>query len=323
VNQVQIQPGHIARHTPQGAGSQGRGAAVIDVAQDLLLRYLTDIGLAEKLVFKGGTALRKFYAGNAGRFSLDLDFSVANIYDIANDVMSEFVVAVSGLKLGPFTYDMIERRGKWSVSYSHPFSGADYGLSSKVDMSPPPWLSPIKLNWIPLPIHKQYGEPPLPKFQVVRLEESIAEKIARLNWTTTARDMYDLSWVMSTTAISTKLDIGLIRRLSVLKIWVDTHGVHGGSSFWKQGHESYPFDPEKWLRKRSSADFDTDDIGALAVPPPTFDELSITISKAYAFLLDLNEKELIIAVARGQDRSLVLQELRDLPGGKFSDICLY
>ena len=81
MNQVQIQPGHIARHTPQGAGSQGRGAAIIDVAQDLLLRHLTDIGLAEKLVFKGGTSLRKFYAGNAGRFSLDLDFSIANIYD--------------------------------------------------------------------------------------------------------------------------------------------------------------------------------------------------------------------------------------------------
>ncbi|WP_186242147.1 nucleotidyl transferase AbiEii/AbiGii toxin family protein [Mycobacterium simulans] len=27
------------------------------------------------LVFKGGTALRKFRAGNAGRFSTDLDFS--------------------------------------------------------------------------------------------------------------------------------------------------------------------------------------------------------------------------------------------------------
>ena len=47
MRQIQIQPGHIARHTPQGAGAQGRGAAIIDVAQDLLLRHLSEIGLTE------------------------------------------------------------------------------------------------------------------------------------------------------------------------------------------------------------------------------------------------------------------------------------
>lgn len=35
--------------------------------------------LLDELVFKGGTSLRKLYAGNAGRFSLDLDFSVREI----------------------------------------------------------------------------------------------------------------------------------------------------------------------------------------------------------------------------------------------------
>jgi len=323
MTQIQIQPGHIARHTPQGAGSQGRGAAIIDVAQDLLLRYLAENGLADRLVFKGGTSLRKLYAGNEGRFSLDLDFGITNIYDNPDDVISEFVVAVSGLKLGPFMYDMSERRGKWTVAYSHPFSGTDYVLSSKIDLSPPPWLIPIKRNWIPLPIHKQYGEPPLPKFQVVRLEENIAEKIARLNRTTTARDMYDLSWIMKTTTISSMLDLGLVRRLAVLKIWVDANGVHGGNSFWKQAHNGYPFDPEKWLRARNISDFDADDIGALAVPVPAFDELSITISRSFSFLLDLNEDELTIANARGQDRPLVLQSLRNLPGGRLMDVDLY
>ena len=107
----------------------------------------------------------------------------------------------------------------------------------------------------------------------MRLEENVAEKIARLNRTTTARDMYDLSWIMKTTAISSMLDMGLVIRLAVLKIWVDANGVHGGKSFWKQSHERYPFDPEKWLRERNISDFDADDIGALAVPVPSFDEL--------------------------------------------------
>ena len=251
MTQMKIQPGHIARHTPQGAGAQGRGAAIIDVAQDLLLRHLSEIGLADKLAFKGGTSLRKFYAGNDGRFSLDLDFGVTSISDDPDDIMAELVIATSGLSIGPFSYEMTERRGKWTVTYSHPYAGVGYILSSKIDLNPPPWLEPVKRNWIPLPIHKQYGESPLPMFQVMRLEENIAEKIARLNRTTTARDMYDLSWIMTTNALTLALDTQLIRRLAVLKIWVDANGVHGGNSFWKQGHESRPFNPEKWLQKRN------------------------------------------------------------------------
>lgn len=66
-----ITPGRLARHTPPGP--QGRYAALIDIAEDLLLAHLDDQGIFEHLVFKGGTALRKLYAGNAGRFSTDLD----------------------------------------------------------------------------------------------------------------------------------------------------------------------------------------------------------------------------------------------------------
>lgn len=73
---INITPAHVLRHTPPGARAQGREAALVDIGQDLLLRHLHQIGLIDELVFKGGTALRKLYAGHAGRFSLDLDFSV-------------------------------------------------------------------------------------------------------------------------------------------------------------------------------------------------------------------------------------------------------
>jgi predicted nucleotidyltransferase component of viral defense system len=73
---VNITPARVVRHA---ASAQGRDAALIDIAQDLLLRHLDDIGLLVELAFKGGTALRKLYAGNEGRFSLDLDFSVSQI----------------------------------------------------------------------------------------------------------------------------------------------------------------------------------------------------------------------------------------------------
>lgn len=72
---MNIRVGHIARHTPRGAGAQGREAAVVDVAQDLLLAHMHEHGLLGGLAMKGGTAIRKLYAGNDGRFSLDLDFA--------------------------------------------------------------------------------------------------------------------------------------------------------------------------------------------------------------------------------------------------------
>lgn len=69
-----ITEGHLARHYQGLRG--GRDAALLDIAQDHALRILHDRGLFDLgLVFKGGTALRKFRAGNAGRFSTDLDFA--------------------------------------------------------------------------------------------------------------------------------------------------------------------------------------------------------------------------------------------------------
>jgi predicted nucleotidyltransferase component of viral defense system len=66
-----ITPGQVARKAPRAADTQGRDAALVDIAQDLLLRDLHEHGLLDDLAFKGGTALRKLYAGNQGRFSLD------------------------------------------------------------------------------------------------------------------------------------------------------------------------------------------------------------------------------------------------------------
>jgi len=57
---------HLLRHSPRGAGSQGQEAVLVDVAQDLLLRDLQQVGLMHDLGFKSGTALRKLYAGTAG-----------------------------------------------------------------------------------------------------------------------------------------------------------------------------------------------------------------------------------------------------------------
>jgi hypothetical protein len=63
---MNIQPGHIARYTPRGAGAQGKEAAVVDVAQDLLLAHMQDEGLLDGLAIKGGHSNPEALCGKGG-----------------------------------------------------------------------------------------------------------------------------------------------------------------------------------------------------------------------------------------------------------------
>lgn len=93
----------------------------------------------------------------------------------------------------------------------------------------PPWLPPVARPWVPLPTHQRYGGP-LPELPTVRLEENVAEKIARLNRRTFARDAYDLVWLAREPGV--ELDRSLTRRLAVLKCWVDKNGLSGPRHSW-------------------------------------------------------------------------------------------
>lgn len=318
-----ITAGWIGRHTPRNAGAGGRDAAIIDIAQDLLLRRLHFHGALDGLVFKGGTALRKLYAGIHGRFSTDLDFSLANSNDHLDDVILDLIGAIEGTTIGPFSYGVQERRGKWALTVASEFDEEQAGLASKLDVSPPVWMDPVHRGWVPLPVHQSYGKPALPALQAIRMEENLAEKISRLNRTTTARDMYDLAWIARHRRDIGGVDFDLVRRLAVLKIWVDANGVSAGETEWKPNHEPAHFDPERWLRPRTAAEFDLEDIGALAVPTPTAEELSLEVRTSYQFLTRLDDVERQLAAAKAQDRASALRELAALPDGRLSGIGLY
>ncbi|MBC7763534.1 MAG: nucleotidyl transferase AbiEii/AbiGii toxin family protein [Candidatus Saccharibacteria bacterium] len=240
-----------------------------------------------------------------------------------DDALMDLIAAIEGLAIGPFRYGVTERRGKWILTYDHDFGGDAGNLLSKLDLNPPPWLPPVRRGWQPLPVHAQYGSPALPELQIIRLEENIAEKIARLNRATPARDMYDLRWVMTNARSTGPLDLDLLRRLAVLKIWVDANGLHAGETYWKPGHEGPAFDPERWLRDRSVNEFDEEDIGALAVPVPTAAELSEALRTYFRFLGDLDDDERTLALAHEQDRPLALRLLTELPGARLTDVGLY
>lgn len=156
---IRLTRAHVVRHTPSSAHALGSEAALVDIAQDLLLRELSDVGLMADLVFKGGTSLRKLYAGSAGRFSLDLDFSVRDVGTRAEEVLDLLQEHVEGLRLRPFLYGIATCRGKRHLLMSSDALGAPESLSSKLDVSSPPWLEPVERGWVPLPVHAAYGAP--------------------------------------------------------------------------------------------------------------------------------------------------------------------
>ncbi len=167
-----------------------------------------------------------------------------------------------------------------------------------------------------MPVHAQYGGP-LPDLCVIRIEENIAEKIARMNRVTPARDAYDLVWIMrNRRSLGRDLDMGLIRRLAVMKIWVDMNGLQTPKHRWKPAHEPEALDVDHWLREREPEEFDDENIGLLATPPPALDELGRALPAEYAFLRELTDDERSLASCNGRDRKLLLRLLAGLPNAQ-------
>lgn len=97
---TRVTEGHLARQGVRG----GRDAALLDIAQDHALHLLHNTRLFERgLVFKGGTALRKFRAGNAGRFSTGLDFATPD-----GEVALCALQALDGVKVDGFAFAIDE-----------------------------------------------------------------------------------------------------------------------------------------------------------------------------------------------------------------------
>ena len=226
--EISLQPGHIARHTPRGAGSQGREAAVIDIAQDLLLRHLADEGLLDSFAIKGGTALRKLYAGNEGRFSLDLDFAVADIATDRDEAALEFSLAVDGLEIGPFRYGITERRGKPSVLLSGRFV-TESTLQTK-RFSAAPWLTPSRAIGCRCPFMPSTEA--LPRIKTVRIEENLAGKDRPIQQSNYRSRLYDLAWIAGNGPFGKRSTSRSSRRLSVLKMWSTRMGCTQGQPSW-------------------------------------------------------------------------------------------
>jgi uncharacterized protein len=164
------------------------------LAQEHFLAWMASIGLFEgdAVVFKGGTAIRKFVLGNDGRFSTDLDFAVVDPTD-ADLLLEELAKGPSydGVRFVLDDVDVAARKGTWHAETD------EHGrsLPASLDFSPPPMLLP--------PGHPARAAIPgmdarLLGFETVfppvaDLLETVAEKLSRFRRVMLGRDVYDLA----------------------------------------------------------------------------------------------------------------------------------
>lgn len=239
-------------------------------------------------VFKGGTALRKFRAGNAGRFSTDLDFA-----GTGQPVAELLIETLDGASIAGFSFQ-IEPLNEFRRSILHistPFGEPE--IPARIDCSAKaPWLQPEQLAPIALPIHSRY-DIALPTIPVMRNEEVLSEKLARYRRASLARDLYDLAWY----ARGGPLDESLIRKLTVLKVWHDVND---------DGLGSRPFGADDVLRPRAERSFRPEDIGYLTTPVDIVG-WEKDVRTRFAFLADLDDIERTLASCSPGDRWLATQ----------------
>ena len=183
----------ILRAYPRGTRDPDVMAAVVlDVAFDLVLHELHRHDLYEGcgLIFKGGTALRKFDIGHKGRFSFDLDFDTTEDPGTVAAMLGEVLVDSPDRA---FDLEMTERRGHHSITVSSDLL-PDQQRQAKIDFSRRGQCLPARsMTLRHTPLHGAYPFDTDFAVPVIELDENIAEKLSRWCRAPLVRDLYDLS----------------------------------------------------------------------------------------------------------------------------------
>ena len=167
-------------------------AAVLDTAFDTVLHQLHRHSLFQEcgLVFKGGTALRKFDIGHKGRFSFALDFNTTEDPGSVADIVSE---ALKDPPQGDMQLEMTERRGHHSIKISSDLL-PDGPRLAKIDFSRRGLCLPVREARLrETPFHGAYPFDTAFAVPVIDLDENVAEKLSRWRTNPLVRDLYDLA----------------------------------------------------------------------------------------------------------------------------------
>jgi len=251
-----------------------------EIVLTYVLRIMEDRGFLQCLAFKGGTAIRKLYLGNQGRFSLDLDFTAldeVNAEDLILDIVSAFHdQTYFGLEftIPAADYYTTQESCGAAVTYRHGWTEAGkFDIQISLRALP---LLPVKgmalrseryFDWL------DFAPPVVPTLD---LHEIIGEKIRAALQRSRVRDLYDLYQLSSQ-----RFDRQIVRRIAVIKCW-ETRFAFNPTAFWKSIHTGqYNWNDLRRLVRR----------GRESSPETIING----VRKDYAFLDGLTEEEAILA----------------------------
>ena len=197
---------------------RGRNEAYLEFAQEHFLDWLRTEHLfdGEAVVFKGGSAIRKFVLGNEGRFSTDLDFAVADPM-FADHILERLGSGVTheGVSFVLDRLDQTARKGTWhAVTSEHGESlPASLDFSARSMLLPPTYPARAAIPGVE---RRYLGFTPV-QAPVADILETIAEKLSRFRRVMLGRDVYDLA------AVSRHVDdrLPLLREVLCFKAYFD------------------------------------------------------------------------------------------------------
>jgi len=249
-----------------------------DVVLTYVLRILADAGLLERLVFKGGTCVRKVFLGRSGRFSEDLDFTAMGVSDPDDLILTIAGVFDDqtryGIAFSVQTEDFHVREDRLAcgarIGYVHEWNpSAQFAIDVSLREEPV-----LGVRTLPLldDSYFKYLEIELPVVTTLRFEEIVAEKIRATYQRLTVRDVYDLYRFRQK-----PFDRDLVRTLTVLKLWL----------------VGDVFDPDRFFTGLESERYDWSDLVRL-VRRDRRPETKMVITAcldAYGFLRNLSPDE--------------------------------
>lgn len=277
------------------SGLRDKLIAERDVVLTYALRALVDAGLARQLAFKGGTYLRKIAFGSAGRFSEDLDFTLCSDRppdDVLVEVVELFNRTHYGIsfKLGDYYKTEDEDSFGGDVQYRHDWN-AHGRFRLQISLRERPTLPPTPSLLKPQPYapHLEFSAFAVPSLQLI---EVVAEKVRAAYQRAKVRDLHDLH-----RCAALPLDIELLRRLVVLKLW--------------QARDA--FDADRFYQQLRGEQYDWDDLWRLVRPAARVEPASIiaALHRRYEPLRALTELEIqVVADARSGSNQPLADRLR-------------
>jgi predicted nucleotidyltransferase component of viral defense system len=251
-----------------------------EVVLTYVMKVLCDAGFLSHLAFKGGTAIRKIFLGNQGRFSLDLDFTMVNGFDpeeyVLNIVSLLHDQEYFGIRFSIRSEDYYANKESCGaiVSYGHEWA-VNGKFSIQVSFRAKPYLPVLPASFIKERYFQWLGiDPPL--VPTLDLHEIIGEKIRATVQRSRIRDLYDLYQFASV-----RFDRNIVRRIAILKCW----------------ETKYAFDPTAFLQTLPQKKYDWADLGRLVkhgknlTPEVVFEKLQ----HSYRFLTEMDADEAILA----------------------------